>query len=338
VFLALQKDPRIEQVLIHTGQHYDECMSDIFFRQLGMPKPDINLDVGSGSHAVQTAAIMVNFEKVLLTQKPDWLMVYGDVNSTIACALVAAKLGVKIAHVEAGLRSWDRSMPEEINRVLTDQISDLFFTPSLDADENLKREGIAPEKIHFVGNCMIDTLVRLLSRTRKPEIEGITADYALVTLHRPSNVDNQSTLRRIVQTLGELSRNTSIVFPVHPRTRERLGTPEFRSLSANLSLIEPQGYLEFLWLQQHATVIITDSGGVQEEATFLKVPCLTMRNNTERPITCTVGTNVLIGQDMDLLKAEVARIICGQGKKGQIPPLWDGDSARRIAEAMSQMT
>jgi len=335
VLFALRKHPQVEQLLVHTGQHYDERMSDIFFRQLGMPRPDINLDVGSGSHAVQTAEIMVRFERVLLAQKPDWLMVYGDVNSTIACALVAVKLGVKIAHVEAGLRSWDRSMPEEINRVLTDQISDLFFTPSTDGDENLKREGIAPEKIHFVGNCMIDTLVRLLAQARKPGIDGLEGRFALVTLHRPSNVDAPEELERIVQTLSELGEEIPVVFPIHPRTRQRLAGMAGVSPGAGLYLIEPQGYLEFLWLQQHATMILTDSGGIQEEATFLNVPCLTIRENTERPITCDLGTNILVGRDMERLKREARRILGGDRKTGTLPPYWEGQAGERVARVMA---
>jgi UDP-N-acetylglucosamine 2-epimerase (non-hydrolysing) len=288
VIQAFREYPEVQQILVHTGQHYDEKMSDVFFRQLGMPKPDFNLGVGSGSHAVQTAEIMVRFEKVVLGQKPDWLLVYGDVNSTVACALVASKLGVKVAHVEAGLRSFDRTMPEEVNRVLTDQISDLFFTPSAEANENLMSEGIAEEKIHLIGNCMIDTLVRLIGHARRPEINGIDGRFALVTLHRPSNVDDSDELGRIVSTLVELSSEIPIVFPIHPRTRSRLDSSIFglnKASFSRLHFIEPQGYLEFLWLQQHAAVILTDSGGVQEEATWLKVPCLTMRENTERPIT-----------------------------------------------------
>lgn len=335
VLFALKKHPQIEQLLVHTGQHYDECMSDIFFRQLGMPQPDINLDVGSGSHAVQTAEIMVRFERVLLTQKPDWLMVYGDVNSTIACALVAAKMGVKVAHVEAGLRSWDRSMPEEINRVLTDQISDLFFTPSTDGDENLKREGIVPEKIHFVGNCMIDTLVRLLERARKPAIDGLEGRFALVTLHRPSNVDAPEELKRIVRTLSELGEEIPVVFPIHPRTRQRLAGAADAPPGPGLHLIEPQGYLEFLWLEQHAAMILTDSGGIQEEATFLKVPCLTIRENTERPITCDLGTNILVGRDMERLKREARRILGGEKKASTLPPYWEGNAGERVARVMA---
>lgn len=336
VFFALQAYPKVKQLLVHTGQHYDERMSEVFFRQLGMPRPDVNLEVGSGSHAFQTAEIMVRFEKVLNENGADWLVVYGDVNSTLACALVAAKLGVRVAHVEAGLRSFDRTMPEEVNRVLTDQMADLLFTPSADGDENLRREGIALEKIHLVGNCMIDTLVRLLDRARKPEIEGLEQRFALITLHRPANVDDPAQLERVMRGLAELSEEVQIVFPVHPRTRQRLESSEFRNWAPQgLVLVEPQGYLEFLWLQQHATMIVTDSGGIQEEATFLRVPCITMRESTERPITCTVGTNVLIGTSVKLLKAEAHKILAGEKTRSEIPPLWDGKAGQRIAALLA---
>jgi UDP-N-acetylglucosamine 2-epimerase (non-hydrolysing) len=335
VLLALRKYPRIGQVLVHTGQHYDERMSAIFFRQLGMPEPDTNLGVGSGSHAVQTAEIMVRFEKVLAEQGPEWLLVYGDVNSTVACALVAAKAGVKVAHVEAGLRSRDRTMPEEINRVLTDQISDLLFTPSADGDANLLREGIGPEKIRRVGNCMIDTLFRLIGQARKPGIEGVEGRFALVTLHRPSNVDEPEQLRRVAGALEELSLEIPIVFPIHPRTRQRLKALGLGSPAPGLHLAEPQGYLEFLWLQKRAAMIITDSGGIQEEATWLQVPCLTLRLNTERPVTCELGTNILIGEDTERLKTEARLILKGQRKGGGVVPLWDGKAGQRVAEVMA---
>lgn len=334
VLFALRKSPDVQQVLVHTGQHYDERMSDIFFRELGLPQPDSNLEVGSGSHAAQTAEVMLRFEKVLHEHRPDWLMVYGDVNSTVACALVAAKAGVKVAHVEAGLRSWDRTMPEEVNRVVTDQISDLHFTPSPDGNDNLSREGIAPQRIHFVGNCMIDTLLRLLPQAHQPSIAGLDGRFALVTLHRPATVDRPEALLPVMEALIELSRKLPIVFPIHPRTRLRLNSFGFRLPPTGLNFIDPQGYLEFLWLQQHATMIITDSGGVQEEATWLKVPCLTMRSNTERPITCTVGSNVLVGHDLVRLRDEAERILSGQKRASEIPPLWDGRAAERIADIM----
>lgn len=332
----------VTQVLVHTGQHYDAAMSDVFFQELGLPQPDINLGVGSGSHAVQTAQIMMRFEEAVLAQRPDLVLVYGDVNSTVAAAIVCAKLRIPIGHVEAGLRSFDRTMPEEINRLLTDQISDMLFTPSADGNENLEKEGIAPEKIHLVGNVMIDTLVRLLPQaeeywTRLPDaLSGLPAgwqqkEYVLVTLHRPSNVDQPEGLSRIVDTLSEISSHIPIIFPIHPRTRQRLQDMGLRIESPHLHLTDPVGYLEFLALQSHARLVITDSGGIQEETTFLGVPCLTVRENTERPITVTLGTNILVGQDMHRLRTEVHRVLRREVKPGQIPPLWDGQAGERIA-------
>ena len=331
------------QALIHTGQHYDSVMSEVFFRELEMPEPDCNLEVGSGSHAQQTAAVMLAFEPVLLQRKPDLVLVYGDVNSTVAAALVCAKLGVRVGHVESGLRSRDRSMPEEINRLLTDQLSDLLFTPSADADENLRREGIDPAKIHLVGNVMIDTLVRLLPRAKEKVPVSASKPYVLVTLHRPSNVDDLSWLRELLVTLAELSKQIDVVFPVHPRTRQRLdglGTfPGASELGASerLRLLEPLPYLEFLALQRRAALVITDSGGIQEETTFLGVPCLTVRENTERPITLTLGTNQLVGKDVRRLRTAAAEIIektarPRAGTRDPRVPLWDGHAAERIAE------
>jgi len=312
-------------------------MSEVFFHQLGMPRPDINLDVGSGSHAVQTAQIMMRFEEVVLKQHPDLVLVYGDVNSTVAAALVCAKLGIRVGHVEAGLRSFDRTMPEEINRLLTDQIADLLFTPSKDGDENLLREGVAREKIYLVGNVMIDTLIRLLPEAKGSRLkaEGLEdKNYALVTLHRPSNVDEPEMLIKIMKTLEEISEDLPVIFPIHPRTRRRLSDLKLQTDNLNLRLIEPVGYLEFLALQKSAKVVITDSGGIQEETTFLGVPCLTVRENTERPMTVEVGTNVLVGQDMKRLKKEVYKILDGKAKKGSVPPLWDGKASERIAEVV----
>ena len=319
-----------KQTLVHTGQHYDANMSEVFFLQLGMPVPDVNLEVGSGSHAVQTAEIMMRIERVLVAQKPDLVLVYGDVNSTMAAALVCAKLSIRLGHVEAGLRSFDRSMPEEVNRVVTDQLADILFTPSEDGDANLQREGVAAGKIHRVGNVMIDTLVRLLPAAEK--INGMPGPYALVTLHRPSNVDSFKRLREIVRVLQQIQKNVDVVFPVHPRTRQRLA--EIGVEEGGLRLLGPLPYIEFLALQKRATVIITDSGGVQEEATFLKVPCLTLRTTTERPVTVSIGTNVLIGEDVTRLKSETARVLNGQVKQGGIPPLWDGHAAERIADVV----
>jgi UDP-N-acetylglucosamine 2-epimerase (non-hydrolysing) len=333
VVAALAARPGATQTLVHTGQHYDANMSDIFFEQLGLPRPDINLEIGSGSHAVQTAQVLQRFEEVVLARRPDLVIVYGDVNSTMAATLVCAKLQMPVAHVEAGLRSFDRSMPEEINRLVTDQIADLLFTPSADGNANLLGEGVSPSKIHLVGNVMIDTLVRLLPRAmevweRAPYRAAIGSRYALVTLHRPSNVDDPTSLAQIVETLSAIARELPVLFPVHPRTRARLaGMP----IADGLHLLEPLGYLDFLALQRHATVVLTDSGGVQEETTFLGVPCLTLRENTERPVTVSMGTNRLVGRDMGLLRDEVARILGGDGRQGVVPPLWDGHAGERIA-------
>lgn len=337
VIEALKTRPGISQCLVHTGQHYDANMSEVFFEQLGLPKPDFNLEVGSGSHAQQTAEIMVRFEKLLLEEKPDLLLVYGDVNSTIATALVASKMGVCVGHVEAGLRSWDRSMPEEINRVLTDQITDLFFTPSSDADINLRREGIHPEKIFCVGNVMIDTLVRLLAKAREPRIPGRQDGFLLVTLHRPSNVDDPDMLKQLWGALHRISKDIQVIFPVHPRTRRRLSDCGLSEANSRLLLTEPLGYLEFLWLQANSTAVVTDSGGIQEETTYLQIPCLTMRENTERPITVEMGTNILVGRDAGRLENEIGKILAGCAKTGKVPPLWDGKAGERIAEILHKI-
>jgi len=325
----------VRQTLVHTGQHYDAGMSDVFFHQLGIPAPDINLAVGSGSHAVQTAEIMTRFEAVVIDLKPDVVLVYGDVNSTVAAALVCAKLGVTVGHVEAGLRSFDRSMPEEINRIVTDQLADFLFTPSEDGDINLLREGVDDKKIFRVGNVMIDTLVRL-----QPQAEAVRRDddvfarpYALVTLHRPANVDQPESLSRVLCAMNELSRDVRVVFPVHPRTRARIDSLGWQP-EANLTLVDPVGYIEFLALQMHASVVITDSGGIQEETTFLGVPCITVRANTERPVTVTVGSNVLVGDDMGRMLAAVRKVLTGRGRRGAIPPMWDGNAAHRIADVL----
>lgn len=340
---ALGRRAGVSQFLIHTGQHYDANMSEIFFTQLGLPAPDINLGVGSGSHAAQTAQIMTKIEAVLIENKPDMVMVYGDINSTVAAALVCAKLLIPVAHVEAGLRSFDRTMPEEINRIVTDQLADLLFTPSIDGDENLLHEGKPREQIRLVGNVMIDTLVRLKERATAmhspQQVAGkynispgtIANGYGLVTLHRPSNVDDPVMLNKIIKTLSELSRDLPMVFPIHPRTYRRLKSLGLRVDDRDVFLIEPVGYLEFLALQQGATVVITDSGGIQEETTYLGIPCLTIRGNTERPVTVTVGTNTLVGTNMDRMKAELFNILNGDARKGAIPPLWDGKTSERIA-------
>lgn len=328
-----------DQVLVHTGQHYDAQMSDVFFQTLEIPAPDESLNVGSGSHAQQTAAIMSKFEPVVLARKPDVVLVYGDVNSTVAAALVCAKLGVRIGHVEAGLRSFDREMPEEINRLVTDQLSDLLFTPSPDGDENLKREGVAPEKIHLVGNVMIDTLVQFLPKAEElfgGLKEKLSLDrFGLITLHRPSNVDDETVFLPMLKALDELSRDLPLIFPVHPRTRDRW-SQQLKQSNPNLQTVEPLGYLEFLALQKHAAVVITDSGGIQEETTYLGTPCLTLRENTERPITITAGTNVLIGRDWKMLREEFAKALNGHRKQSRQIPLWDGHASDRIAEILSR--
>ena len=330
--LRVLRSRGIGQVLVHTGQHYSANMSEVFFTQLAIPAPDVNLEVGSGSHASQTAEVMVRLEPVVLDQKPDIVLVYGDVNSTVAAALVCSKIGVPVGHVEAGLRSFDRTMPEEINRLITDQISDLLFTPSADADVNLQREGISADKIHRVGNIMIDSLVQLLPASRQCAKNGFPERYALVTLHRPSNVDDNQALRNILDALLEINEELPIVFPVHPRTRKRIA--DFGIDVSALHLMDPTPYIEFLALQSRATVVVTDSGGIQEETTFLQIPCLTLRDNTERPITITVGTNVLVGNDNRKLRQEMTKILEGKAKKGTVPPLWDGHAAERIADVL----
>lgn len=338
VMAALAQTNAATQRLVHTGQHYDASMSDVFFQQLGLPQPDINLEVGSGSHAVQTAQIMMRVEDVVVARRPDLVLVYGDVNSTVAAALVSAKLGIRIGHVEAGLRSFDRTMPEEINRLVTDQLADLLFTPSADGTENLAREGIAADKVHLVGNVMIDTLVRLLPLAEQQDVIDRLAlqaqGYGLVTLHRPSNVDDPAMLDRIMQALLDISQDLPLVLPLHPRTRQQLQTQKLQLTARNLRLVDPLGYLDFLALQRHALLVITDSGGVQEETTYLGIPCLTVRENTERPVTVSLGTNRLVGHDMQLLQVAVQEIRAGLVRPGQIPPLWDGRAGQRIAQAI----
>src|SRR5437016_1976790 len=334
VLKALGTRPNVRQTLVHTGQHYDAEMSEVFFDQLKMPKPDISLAVGSGTHAEQTATIMVRFEPVVLEHKPDWVLVYGDVNSTVAAALVCSKVGVKVAHVESGLRSFDRSMPEEINRVLTDQIADLLLTPSEDGDLNLVREGIPRSKIRFVGNTMIDTLIQLLPSAANLVPKDLPSRYALVTLHRPSNVDDPIALRELCETLAWLSMRIEVFFPVHPRTRRRMQEFNMPVDSPGLHLLPPTPYLQFLGMQQHACLVLTDSGGIQEETTYLGVPCLTLRENTERPITTTMGTNVVVGRDMERLRTEILAVLSGDFRRGTIPRLWDGHASERIAECL----
>jgi UDP-N-acetylglucosamine 2-epimerase (non-hydrolysing) len=332
---ALAERSGIVQTFVHTGQHYDANMSDIFFSQLGMPEPTVNLEVGSGSHAWQTAEIMRRFEPVLFDVKPDLVLVYGDVNSTVAAALVCSKLLVPVGHVEAGLRSFDRTMAEEINRMVTDRLADVLFTPSEDGDANLQQEGISTKKIHRVGNVMIDSLVRLLPCAQHKPTNGLPARYALVTLHRPSNVDDSATLRGILESLLKVSKHLGVVFPIHPRTSQRI--QEFGIDAQRLHLLPPLPYIEFLALQTRAAVVITDSGGIQEETTYLGIPCLTLRDNTERPITVTMGTNVLVGRDTDKLSRELGKILDGKAKSGVVPPLWDGHAGERIADIVEQL-
>jgi UDP-N-acetylglucosamine 2-epimerase (non-hydrolysing) len=331
-----------EPLIVHTGQHYDAAMSDSFFNDLGLPKPDVYLGVGSGSHAAQTAKIMTEFEPVVLEHKPDWVLVVGDVNSTIACALVCAKLGIKVAHVEAGLRSRDRTMPEEINRILTDSISDLLLTPSTDGDENLKAEGIPAEKIRFVGNVMIDSLLGQLEIAKRSSVrEALNVkekEYAVVTLHRPSNVDERETFSGILEALLEISRQIPVIFPAHPRTKAKISEFGFGEQieNSNIQLIEPLGYLDFLRLYSGARLVLTDSGGLQEETTVLSIPCLTLRENTERPITIEMGTNQLVGVDKEKIKTAAAEILQKNpsNNSAKIPPLWDGKAAGRICDAL----
>lgn len=328
---------KIECKLVHTGQHYDAAMSQVFFDELGIPTPDFNLEVGSGSHAAQTAEIMKRFEPVCAAEKPDWLVVVGDVNSTMACTLVASKMGTRVAHVEAGLRSFDRTMPEEVNRLVTDAIADLLLTPSHDADENLRREGVPDSKIRCVGNVMIDSLMANLNKfdssaiLKKFGLED--GKFIYVTLHRPSNVDHAESLGTIVKELTAIAGQWPVVFPVHPRTRKRM--EDFGLLpkeNSGMKLLGPVGYQESLALTRHARCVLTDSGGLQEESTYFRTPCLTLRPNTERPVTISIGSNKLT--DVKHLREDLAKVLSGQPKIGSIPPLWDGKTAERILQAL----
>jgi UDP-N-acetylglucosamine 2-epimerase (non-hydrolysing) len=330
----MKKADDLTGVLIHTGQHYDEGMSDIFFRELEIPVPDVHLGVGSGSHAEQTARIMVEFEKVCLKEKPDLVLVVGDVNSTLACTIVAAKLTIPVAHVEAGLRSFDRAMPEEINRVVTDSLAEVYFTTSRDADENLKREGVDPAKIHFVGNVMIDTLMKHRQKASHRDVSK-PKQYALVTLHRPSNVDDPGVLGPILSALEEIAEHMPVLFSMHPRTAKRIR--EFGLSINKITAMEPLGYLEFLNLESTATLVLTDSGGLQEETTILGVPCLTLRHNTERPVTISHGTNILVGPDKSRILAAFHRIISGDWKPSGPPEFWDGHAAERIVQVLQRL-
>ncbi|TFW17274.1 non-hydrolyzing UDP-N-acetylglucosamine 2-epimerase [Duganella callida] len=347
ILAAFGKRPALHAQLVHTGQHYDVAMNEQYFASLGLPRPDLNLEVGSGSHAVQTAQVMLRFESALADLAPHAVLVVGDVNSTLACALVARKQGIPVIHVEAGLRSFDRAMPEEINRVLTDQLSDLLFTTEPDGAANLAREGVDARRVHFVGNVMIDTLRANLERAIAPRtiaadagragfVDSAADGYALLTLHRPSNVDQPETLDRLLRTVGAISEQTPVMFPVHPRTLatiERFGLRDLIARPAILPL-PPMGYLEMLGLMRDARVVLTDSGGIQEETTALGVPCITLRDNTERPITISEGTNVLAGNDPAAIMAAYQAVLRDGGKSGRIPAYWDGAASERIADIL----
>jgi UDP-N-acetylglucosamine 2-epimerase (non-hydrolysing) len=331
--------------LVHTGQHYDEKMYNSFFRDLQIPHPDVDLEVGSGSHAVQTAEVMMRFEQVCESERPDWVLVVGDVNSTMAATLVAVKMGIRVCHVEAGLRSRDRAMPEEINRLVTDALADLLFTTSRDADENLKAEGVPDERICFVGNVMIDTLraqIKRLAEVAPPQLVPPRSRYGVVTLHRPSNVDDQGTFEGILGALADIAESLPLVFPIHPRTRKmaaafgldrhfrELASPSAEPLGPGIHVIEPLGYHAFLNLWKDAALVLTDSGGLQEETTALGIPCLTLRENTERPVTVWEGTNTLVGVDPQAIRKAAAAALADSGKRGRIPEFWDGKAAQRI--------
>ncbi len=330
---------RINHLICHTGQHYDEKMSKIFFDELDLPKPDFYLGVGSGSHAEQTAKVMIEFEKVLLAEKPDLVIVVGDVNSTIACSLTAVKLGIKVAHVEAGLRSFDRAMPEEINRILTDSLSDYLFVTEKSGLENLQREGISKEKVFFVGNVMIDSLINFLPKIEKSSAitdNNLTQnDYCLITLHRPSNVDGKESLHELIDLIQEVSNKKKVIFPIHPRTKKNLENYNLlKFLNHNTIITEPLGYIDFIALLKNSNFVLTDSGGIQEESTYLGIPCVTLRTTTERPVTVEIGTNNLVGEEINSARKYIAEIMEGNAKKGQIPELWDGHAAERIVNIL----
>jgi UDP-N-acetylglucosamine 2-epimerase (non-hydrolysing) len=341
---AMKRRPaEFRPLIVHTGQHYDDAMSSSFFRELQLPAPDVFLSVGSGTHAAQTAAVMAAFEPVVVNEKPDWVIVVGDVNSTLACALVCAKLQVRVAHVEAGLRSRDRSMPEEINRLLTDQIADLLLTPSRDGDANLRAEGIPDARIKFVGNVMIDSLMTQLERARASNVLATLnleeAGYAVLTLHRPSNVDETKSFEGILHALAQISERVPIVFPAHPRTRKMIsqfGLTDYVDGMRGLRLIEPVGYFDFLRLMSSARLVLTDSGGIQEETTVLGIPCITLRENTERPITVSQGTNTIAGTDPHKILAAAFQALETRPDKSkvQVPQYWDGHTADRILDAL----
>ncbi|MBZ9652581.1 non-hydrolyzing UDP-N-acetylglucosamine 2-epimerase [Psychroflexus montanilacus] len=329
----------IQYRLVHTGQHYDEKMSETFFKQLNIPKPDVNLECGGGSQAQQTAAIMLAFENELLANPTDLVMVVGDVTSTMACSIVAKKLNTKVAHVEAGIRSWDRTMPEEINRMLTDSITDYFFTTSTLAGENLLREGHKQDQIHFVGNVMIDTLRANESRFQQPEVWNELnlkeKEYLVMTMHRPANVDEEAKLKEFISSIDDNTQGMPVVFPIHPRTKSILKKAGIQM--KNIHLVEPLGYLEFNYLVKYAKGVLTDSGGITEETTVMNVPCITLRDNTERPETIDIGTNELIGTNPQKIKPALEKLLSGNWKQGQIPEKWDGKAAERIVEVLNNL-
>jgi UDP-N-acetylglucosamine 2-epimerase (non-hydrolysing) len=357
---AIQKLAGWTSKIVHTGQHFDAKMSDVFFTQLELPEPDFFLGIGGGSHTEVTAKIMVAFEKIVEAEKPDLIIVVGDVTSTLACTLVAIKMGIKVAHVEAGLRSFDRTMPEELNRILTDSVADYLFVTEESGMQHLKNEGVADERVFFSGNVMIDSLVRYQEKAKTTTILEdlrlstsdsrlataaerplVTSDYIVMTMHRPANVDTEKGLQSILELIELSSQDTKIIFPIHPRTRahmEKFGLADRLDQAKNLIMTEPLGYLEFIQLMSNATAILTDSGGIQEETTYLGVPCLTFRDSTERPITVTLGTNQLLS-DLDPKKtyAALKEILAGKVKKGSIPPLWDGKAAERIAAKLAEI-
>lgn len=351
LYHALCHQDWAEPWIVHTGQHYDLNMSDAFFQDLGLPEPHVHLGVGSGTHAEQTGRVMMAYEKVLMEKRPELVVVVGDVNSTLACSIVAAKLCIPLAHVEAGLRSFDRTMPEEINRIVTDSLSDFLFTTCEDANENLKQEGVPEERIYFVGNVMIDTLIKYKAKAEvEANIKVDEKDYALLTLHRPSNVDDSKIFRNILEALQGVSKKIPIIFPAHPRTQKQIKSfgyeKYFNFIKLNvvnsintknsINLINPLAYLEFLNLMANAKFVLTDSGGIQEETTILDIPCLTLRENTERPITIKEGTNVLVGTDKHKIITESLNILNDSGKSGKIPKLWDGQAARRVVQSTKQ--
>jgi len=341
ILAACAERSSLRSTLVHTGQHYDESMSQLFFDQLRIPRPDVNLDVGSGSHAQQTAMVLQRFEPVLLTERPDLVLVVGDVNSTLACSLAAVKLGIPVAHVEAGLRSFDRTMPEEINRLLTDAIADLLFVTEQSGMTNLLREGVDPDRVHFVGNVMIDTLLSHRAAAAASDVVdrlGVRSGaYAVLTLHRPANVDAPAVLRGILEPLAELARAMPVIFPVHPRTRSALATHgSLLASGKGIRLVDPLGYLDFVRLMADARLVLTDSGGIQEETTILGVACVTIRDNTERPVTVTHGTNRLAGTTPEGIRATIAEVLKAATPSVPPPPFWDGQAGRRIAEILER--